>query len=77
MITVSSFAKAARKGAGRMNAESVKTELLMSHFRHALDQLSGHYAELGDIDALADVRRVVEAAVDDARVRSNYIAKIY
>ena len=32
-----------------MNAESAKTELRMSHFRHALDQLSGHYAEVGDV----------------------------
>jgi hypothetical protein len=52
-----------------MNADIAKTELLTSHFRHALDQLCGHSAEVGDMDGLADVRRMVEAAVDDALVR--------
>ena len=52
-----------------MDSDRAKTELLTSHFRFALDQLCGHYAEAGDIDGLLDIQRTAEAAVDVARAR--------
>jgi hypothetical protein len=52
-----------------MNADRAKTELLMSHFRHVLDQLCGHCAEVGDMDGLQDIQRTAEAAVDVALAR--------
>jgi hypothetical protein len=52
-----------------MDAETAKSELILNHFMHSLQQLCSHFTEANDFEALVDIRRLVDAAVDDALLR--------
>lgn len=49
-----------------MNATEAKTELIVSHYLHALNQACDHFRDLGDVDGLQDIRRTADSAVDVA-----------
>jgi hypothetical protein len=53
-----------------MDHTTAKTELLTNHFQHALHELIGHLQECGDREALVDLRLLVDAALDDAILKT-------
>jgi hypothetical protein len=53
----------------KMDSETAKAELILNHFTHSLQRLCGHFTAAGDFEALMDIRRLVDAAVDDALIR--------
>lgn len=52
-----------------MTADQAKSELILNHFTHSLQRLCGHFTKANDFEALVDIRRMVDAAVDDALIR--------
>lgn len=52
-----------------MDTMTAKTELVVSHYLHALNQVCDHFRDLGDVDGLMDIRRAAEATVDTALQR--------
>jgi len=47
-----------------MNAENAKTEFLVSHYPQALNQACDHFIARGNIEVLADLRRLVESTIE-------------
>ena len=52
-----------------MDASDAKTELLINHFTHSLQQLVNHYADGGNYDGLQDIIHLVSTLVNDAAAR--------